>query len=70
MAIPTSTRCRTLWIMPRVAGVSFSSTVWRMRRRPEAAARRSPDCSLNPIGLFISVTLTVAPFVSGSVDWP
>src|SRR5919201_1359505 len=52
--------------MPRVAGVSFSSTVWRMRRRPRprtvVACFRS-----NPIGLFTSVTLTVAPFVS--VRW-
>src|SRR5206468_4073949 len=29
----TSTRCLTLWIIPRTAGVSFSSTVWRIRRR-------------------------------------
>src|SRR5260370_1300076 len=30
----TSTRCRTVWTMPRACGESLCSTVWPMRRRP------------------------------------
>src|SRR5215472_7887951 len=52
--------------MPRTAGVSFSCTVWRIRRSPRPRTTCS-WLSLNPIGLFTSVTFTVAPFVS--VRW-
>src|SRR5215467_12771812 len=52
---------------PRVSGVSFNSTVWRIRRKPMLRTT-SPWLLLKPIGLFTSVTLTVPlPFVS--VRW-
>src|SRR5262245_51739309 len=46
--------------MPRVAGVSMSSTVWPMRRRPMPCTVFA-CVLLNPIGLFTSVILTVLP---------
>src|SRR5215813_10189588 len=49
--------------MPRVSGVSFSSTVWRIRRRPSPLTTVACFRS-NPVGLTSSVTLTVLPFVS------
>jgi len=47
-----------LLIIPRTAGVSSSSTLWRIRRspRPRTVARWD---SLVPITLFTNVTLTV-----------
>src|SRR5262245_27951478 len=53
--------------MPRVAGVSFSSTVCRIRRRPRLRTT-VPWLLLKPIGLLSSVTLTVPPFLA-SVRW-
>src|SRR5580693_5841091 len=48
--------------MPRADGVSFSSTVWRMRSRPMLRTTAA-WFRLKPTGLRISVTLTVpAPF--------
>src|SRR5260221_4572694 len=52
--------------MPRTAGVSLSSTECRMRRRPRLFTT-VPCVRLNPVGLFVSVTFTVAPLVS--VRW-
>src|SRR5580704_8763933 len=34
----TATRWRTLWTMPRIAGVASCSTVWLSLRRPSAAS--------------------------------
>src|SRR5439155_5163727 len=50
----TLTRCLTLWIMPRTAGVSGSSTVWRKRRRPIPSTTFA-WLRLKPIVLFTSV---------------
>ena len=49
-----------MWIIPRVSGVSTSSTVWRMRRRP-IPSTVSAWVRLNPIGLRTRVILTVLP---------
>ena len=53
----TVTRWRTLRIMPRVSGVSFSSTLWPMRRSPMLCTTFA--CFLSkPMVLLTSVILT------------
>ena len=48
-----------LLIMPRIAGVSSTSTVWCIRRKPRPA-KHSLCLGSEPIGLRTSVTLTVS----------
>src|SRR5215469_13503812 len=51
----TRSRCTAAWIMPRFSAVSFTVTLWRMRRSPSPRAEAAMFFSC-PFRLFTSVT--------------
>src|SRR5215472_6412394 len=51
----TRSRCTAVWIMPRFSAVSFTVTLWRIRRSPSPRAEAAMFFSC-PFRLFTSVT--------------